>query len=165
MTRPTKILRKKYNTDYADKSVFAANARLLQSIWREENNIPLKRTYGNFLGLKQAYCEEHNFLSRNIKDEVKKEVESNEFRKGEDRKVIKTNRLYENLLASQPLAFNLFAELISPGYQLANRVLKSVFGDRILNITSIEFEISQVGVIIIILVTVQLLMCSSYMMD
>ena len=43
MTRPTKILRKKYNTDYADKSVFAANARLLQSIWREENNIPLKR--------------------------------------------------------------------------------------------------------------------------
>jgi len=142
MKRPDIAIQRKYKTDYNDKSVFAANARLLQSIWREEKGIPLKRIFGNYLSLKQAYCEEFNFLSQKIKDEVRKVVDGNELRDDNERKVIKTDRLYENLLASQPLAFNLFAELITPGYEVANKVFKKLFGDRIRNITSIEFEIS-----------------------
>ncbi len=142
MERPSPKLRKQYKTEYSDASAFAANARLLQSIWRDEKGIPLKRIYGNFLNNEQAYCEEANFLTQKIKDVVKREIEENEFREGKERKVIKKDRLYENLLASQPLAFNLFAELITPEYELANKVFRNIFGDRIKNITSIEFEIS-----------------------
>ena len=84
-----KLLSNKYKTGYADKSVCAAKARLLQSIWREEQGIPLKRTWGNYLSLTQAYCNQNNFLSQKIKDIVAKEVEANEQRKGKDKKVIK----------------------------------------------------------------------------
>ncbi len=142
MNKPPIEIRKKYKTSYSDRSDFASRARLLQSVWREEHGITLKRTWGNFLSLKQAYCKEHNFLTQKIKDEVRKEVDANENSFGKDKKVIKTDRLYENLLASQPLAFNLFAELITPGYKIANKVFKKIFGDVIHNITSIKFEIS-----------------------
>ena len=136
-------IKNKFRTAYADKSVFAANARLLQSIWREERNIPSLRTWGNYLSLDNAYCKQSNFLTEKIRAEVKKEVDDNELAEGEKVKVLKTDRLYENLLASQPLAFNLFAELKTPhGLELANTVFKNLFTDVIKNITGIEFEIS-----------------------
>lgn len=142
MIRPPLILRKEYKTEFNDKSVFAANARLLQSIWRHEKGIPLKRTFGNFLSTEQAYCNQLNFLTPKIREVVREEVEQNERKTGPERKVIKRDRLYENLLASQPLAFNLFAELIAPDYELANRVFTKLYSDQIKKITSIEFEIS-----------------------
>ena len=142
MEKPSLDLRKKYKTNYRDKSIFATNARLLQSLWREENKIELKRTYGNFLDKEQAYAEQRNFLTPKIKKIVEDELSLNDKRKGDQKKVIKKDRLYENLLASQPLAFNLFAELITPGYEVANKVFKNLFKYTIQKITSIEFEIS-----------------------
>jgi hypothetical protein len=142
MNKPEKSLRIKFATDYADKTAFAANARLLQSIWREENGIPLKRNYGNFLDENQAYQHEFNFLSDYIRKVVANEMLINETRKGADKKVIKKDRMYENLLASQPLAFNLFAELITPDYDLATKVFSSLFPEIIDRITLIDFEIS-----------------------
>ncbi len=142
MKKPPIELQRKYKTDYKDKSIFASNARLLQSIWREENNILLERTYGNFLSHEQAYDQELNFLTPKIKAIVKKEIEENVTRKGKDVKVMKKDRLYENLLSSQPLAFNLFGELITPEYELAKRIFKKLFPDKIKKVTSIDFEIS-----------------------
>lgn len=142
MKKPSIELQQKYFTNYPDKSIFFSNARLLQSIWREENHIPLKCKYGNYLDIEQAYSQELNFLTPKIREIVKNEVELNRNRKGKDKKVISKKRLYENLLSSQPLAFNLFAELITNDFELANIVLKQIFPNRILNITSIEFEVS-----------------------
>lgn len=142
MNKPPIELQRRYKTEYKDKSIFASNARLLQSIWREENKIPLERTYGNFLSHEQAYVQDLNFLSPNIRDIVKKEIEVNVTRKGKDVKVMKKDRLYENLLSSQPLAFNLFGELVTPDYELANKVFKKLFPDKITKVTSIDFEIS-----------------------
>ncbi len=139
-----KEIKKQFNTDYRDKSVFAENARLLQSIWRIEKGFPLnsKRGYGNFLGVEQAYFHEANFLTPTIKTFVKKEIEKNENRKGLDKKLIRKDRLYENLLASQSLAFNLFSELITSDFQLVNRIFRKIFKDREFDIISIDFEIS-----------------------
>ena len=142
MEKPSLQLRKQFRTDYYDKSVFAANARLLQSIWREEQGIPLKRAYGNFLDSDQAYCQKLNFLSQKIRNIVQIEIEKNEYLKGKNKKVIKKDRLYENLLSSQPLAFNLFSEFITPDYEIADKVFKKLFGNRIQKITSIEYEYS-----------------------
>ena len=41
------MLRRKYETDYYDKTDFASKARLLQSIWRTENGFEFEK-YGNF---------------------------------------------------------------------------------------------------------------------
>lgn len=142
MQKPSKSTRQKYFTDYSDKSDFASNARLLQSYWRENSNIKLERTYGNFLSVDQAYCQQLNFLTDKIRETVKKEIKENEKRKGKEKKVIKVDRLYENLLASQPLAFNLFAELITDDLKLANEVFRSIFSEKVQSISSIEFEIS-----------------------
>lgn len=142
MKKPPIELQRKYKTEYKDKSIFASNARLLQSIWRQENNIPLERTYGNFLSSEQAYVQELNFLTPNIRAIVKKEIEENVIRKGKDVKVMKKDRLYENLLSSQPLAFNLFGELVTPEYELANKVFKRLFPNKIKKVTAIDFEIS-----------------------
>jgi len=142
MKKPPIELQRKHKTEYNDKSVFASNARLLQSIWRQENNIPLERTYGNFLSPEQAYIQELNFLTPHIRGIVKKEIEGNSNRTGKDNKMIKRDRMYENLLSSQPLAFNLFGELITPDYELADKVFKKIFPDKIKKVTSIDFEIS-----------------------
>lgn len=142
MKRASKKIREQYNTDYNDKSDFAANARLLQSLWRENKKIPLMRKWGNYLSLEQAYCKQLNFISDKVRQKVKEEVDANELAKGNNVKVLKTDRLYENLLASQPLAFNLFAELITPDFEIANKVFNTLCGNRVKKITAIDFEIS-----------------------
>lgn len=142
MKKASLEIRKKYKTEYLDKSEFAANARLLQSMWRENNQIPLLRTWGNYLSIEQAYCKQLNFISDKVRLKVKEEVDANELATGKNVKVLKTDRLYENLLASQPLAFNLFAELITPDFDIASKVFNKIFGDRIKKIISIDFEIS-----------------------
>ncbi len=138
-----KELKTYYHTDkYIDRSLFAAKARLLQSIWRGENNIPYLPELGNYLNDEYAYTLESNFLTPKIREYVKNELNANDKRFGKDKKVIKKDRLYENLLASQPLAFNLFVELITPDFALATKVFKEIFGNMIQKITSIDFEIS-----------------------
>ncbi|MFZ4414389.1 MAG: PGN_0703 family putative restriction endonuclease [Bacteroidales bacterium] len=138
-----KELKEKFHTDYNDSSLFAGKARLLQSIWRKENNIPyLPAKFGNYINSEYAYKNESNFLTPKIREFIKNEIDTNEKRIDKNKKVIKKDRLYENLLASQPLAFNLFVELITPDYSLATKVFQRIFGNRIHNIISIEFEIS-----------------------
>ena len=60
--RPNKEIQKKYKTDYYDKTDFASNARLLQSIWRTENGFEFEK-YGNFLKLDFAKETGANFLT------------------------------------------------------------------------------------------------------
>lgn len=126
---------------------FAASARQLQDNWRKKNKFPIG-TYkqkqkdgsykdvelGNYIEKEFAFEKGANFLSKNIRDVVMATLKNKE--KGA--KIAKT-RLYTNLLSSQPLAFNLFAEL-SRDYELATKFFKEQFPKRIKEITKIIFE-------------------------
>jgi len=135
--KPSKELRKKYETDYNDRTDFASRARLLQSIWRAEKGYGFD-TYGNFLELNFAKETGANFLTKKTFEFVKEEVQN----KHNDRKVIKEPRIWNNLLSSQPLAFNVFGEL-KLDLKLATSTFKALYPERkIENVTAIEFEYS-----------------------
>lgn len=135
--KPSKELRKKYKTDYNDRTDYASNARLLQSIWRTEKGFEYEK-YGNFLKLDFAKKTGANFLTKGIFEIVKHEIECKHI----DRKVIKEPRIWNNLLSSQPLAFNIFGEL-KLNLKLASLVFKTLYPDRKINhVKKIEFEYS-----------------------
>ncbi len=135
--KPDKELRKKYKTDYSSDTDFASNARLLQSIWRTENGYEFEE-YGNFLKPDFAKESGANFITKGIFEIVKFEVQNKHI----DRKVIKEPRIWNNLLSSQPLAFNIFGEL-KLNLELANLVFKELYPERKIGIVKrIEFEYS-----------------------
>ena len=143
MEKPSSKLRNTFRTNYNDLSVFASNARLLQSIWRHENNIPHRMDYfGNFIEGDYAYKDQHNFHTAKVKNIVAEELRLNKARTGKEKKVIRAKRLHENLLSSQPLAFNLFAELIEDNFETVTNVFQKILPNTIKKITAIEFEIS-----------------------
>jgi len=135
--RPNKKLREKYNTDYYDKTEFASKARLLQSIWRVEKGYDFEK-YGNYLKLDFAKRTGVNFLTKRIFENVKYEI-ANKHIEG---KLIKEPRIWNNLLSSQPLAFNLFSEL-KHDLELATKIFQNIYPNRnINNIITIDFEYS-----------------------
>ena len=137
MKKPTKELKKIYNTDYSETSIFSSNARLLQSIWRTGKGYDFEK-YGNFL--KEDFAKESgtNFLTQNIFNIVKDEIANKHI----ERKVIKEPRIWNNLLSSQPLAFNLFGEL-KINLDLATKVFQDLYPERnIQKVTEIKFEYS-----------------------
>jgi PD-(D/E)XK nuclease superfamily len=135
--KPDKKLREKYKTDYYDKSDYASNARLLQSIWRTEKGLDFEK-YGNFLKLDFAKEKGTNFLTNGIFKIVKYEVKNKHI----DGKVIQEPRIWNNLLSSQPLAFNLFGEL-KLNKELATTIFKKLYPEKnIKQVTAIEFEYS-----------------------
>ncbi len=168
-------LKERFHTKCYDQSEFAEKARLLQSIWRVEQKIPINekrgntvnrkiktkitnddgtvtnkvelKTYtsnkiiGNYIDSVEAESKMHYFISKPIAEIVNAELEANEGRNSKDKKVLKKDRLLENMLSSQPLAFNLFGEL-SLDKVLAAKVFKSLFPDRIIDVICIQFEIS-----------------------
>lgn len=135
--KPSKALRIKYKTDYYDRTAFASNARLLQSIWRTEKGFEYKEgRYGNFLKPDFAKKSGANFLTKEIFELVKFKVANKHM------KVIQEPRIWNNLLSSQPLAFNLFGEL-KLNVEIATLVFKELYPDRLINkVIAIKFEYS-----------------------
>jgi hypothetical protein len=122
---------------------FQRRARLLQALWREERGLPIgERRPGIPLGsrLPKEYAKETgaNLMTPAARAAARREVEA--MRAGSGQK-IDEDRLWANLLSSQPLAFNLFAEL-GVDLALAGRVLKRLWPDRIATVTKIGFEYS-----------------------
>ena len=130
-----KELKKKFHTNYRDSSLFAEKARLLQSIWRTEKGHEYEK-YGNFLKVDFAKETGANYLTEYTFNIVKHEV-VNAKKQG---KVISEPRIWNNLLSSQPLAFNMFGEL-KQNTELATKVFQDLYPERNINsITNIEFE-------------------------
>lgn len=129
---------------------FSTWARELQNAWRVQNNFPIG-TYnqkqkdgsykevelGNYIEKTFALDKQKNFLTDNIRSVVTHALKTKE--KGA--KISKT-RLYTNLLSSQPLAFNLFAEF-SLNLSLATKFFRKQFPDKIKEVTKIIFEHSE----------------------
>ncbi len=76
-----------------------------------------------------------NFLTKNIKNVVDKTLTG---RTSSSSGIIRADRLYNNLLSSQPMCFNLFGEL-SVNTMLATRILGNVIPD-VTNVRQVKFE-------------------------
>jgi hypothetical protein len=151
--RPKDDVLKQNSIFVKNDSEFAAYARLMQNIWRinTKNNFPIgtykqqyidlngKRAYrivnlGNLIEKEFAIKTGANFLTENIKSVV-----VNSLKHKEKGATIERNRLYSNLLSSQPLAFNLFGEMALDN-NLATKLFVKLFPDRIKTVTKIIFE-------------------------
>ncbi|MCP3936999.1 MAG: hypothetical protein GY708_16705 [Actinomycetia bacterium] len=120
-------------------SAYQRRLRLLQSLWRCEQDLPAGEHRGEPLGssLAMPFAQETlaNYLTPTIQELVREEVEGP---KGEG-KLFATPRIYNNLLSSQPLCFNLFGEL-AVDLDLATAVCAQLWPGVVGAVTSIEFE-------------------------
>lgn len=134
---PDDILRKNHVlVESGYDSVFSSCARLLQSKWRQEHGYS-PEGLGNYVPLIEAKRDKVNFLTPEIYDLVEDEV------KNHPEKLIKQPRIWNNLLSSQPLAFNLFGMLkLEKDHVLATAVFRRLYPEKIKQVTGIEFEYS-----------------------
>lgn len=134
--RPDKKERVRFYVDCRGDSAFAACCRLLQSKWRERKGYP-KGEYGNFLNGDFAINSKANFLTDNIKQLVADKIISVRKQGG----VIREPRIWDNLLSSQPLCFNLFGEQYYD-LELATAYFRALFPGKVDKVTAIDFEYS-----------------------
>lgn len=138
---PTDIL-KAHKVHESYDSRFKSAARLLQALWREERGLPIgvhcspkgkRRKLGSRLDPDSAK-QGHNFLTPEIaklafRESVYREIGA----------VIEQERLWGNMLSSQPLCFNLFGGL-KLDIEKANRFFRHLFPDYVAAIDNIYFE-------------------------
>lgn len=138
---------------YPGDTGFAARARLLQSLWREKHGWPMegaedekhrqsegakpKRLYGNKLDPGFARKSGVNFLTPRIRELVRGKI--SEIR--ENGGMISEPRIWNNLLSSQPLCFNMFGEMTDDP-DLTTRFLEKVLPGTVTRVTRIDFEYS-----------------------
>lgn len=133
---PTEEL-KLYKAYFKSDSSFAAHARLLQSKWRSIKGYQ-SGDYGNYLELDFAKRTKANYLTDNIKGCVSKAIIEARNNGG----MIGEPRIWNNLLSSQPLCFNLFGEM-SCDPDLATVFFTSIFSNRVKRVEKIRFEHSE----------------------
>ena len=144
MKRPSKRFLDKFKADIKSDSVFRANTRLLQSIWREEKfkdkiGRHTARCLGSLLPKEIAVGKQANFLTKGIYETVVEEIRS---KKGTGA-VITEPRIWINLLSSQPLSFNLFGELKTEKHKdLATKLFRGLFPGLVKQVQDIKFEYS-----------------------
>ena len=121
---------------------FQRAVRLRQAFWREKRGYPIGLHRGVPLGtrLLMPGAEEHlwNYLTDGIRDVVRAEVLDPRRSEG---KLFARPRIFDDLLSSQPLCFNLFGEL-KRDLALASRVLGRLAPSRVKTVHRIEFEYS-----------------------
>lgn len=132
--KPDKDLLNRYGAYHPQDTDFSARARLNQSIWREQKGYP-KGKLGNYLEADFAKSSRSNFLTEKIKTLVQYEV----YQSHQEKKLISEPRIWENLLSSQPLAFNLFGELHFD-LKLATKFFKKLYPEKVSEVTRVLFE-------------------------
>jgi hypothetical protein len=119
---------------------FQAEARLRQAVWRERRGLPIGEHRGRPLGSRLAmpYAKDTlaNYVTDTIRDVVRAEVLDPKKAEG---KLYREPRIFDDLLSSQPLCFNLFGEMQRDLY-VASRVFAVLMDDPSLKVTNIEFE-------------------------
>ena len=143
-------MEKKYGEEYKGDSRFVAECRKLQSIYRVEIGEDIRpytdrygnvHCYGNYIsngdipkdGCWKNFLTECAFKHAEYRVENRKEYET-----------IESDRLFNNLLSSQPMAFNLFCplrQMCMDSPELATKVIKSALPDYpIHKVTEVELE-------------------------
>ena len=123
----------------SDGGGFRRAARTLQSVWREKKGYPAGEHNGRTLGsrLPVDFAKESlaNYLTPTIRDVVRAELGSS----SEDGRLFATPRIYNDLLSSQPLCFNLFGELAAD-LDLATALFRPLRPAAVEHVTVIRFE-------------------------
>jgi hypothetical protein len=123
-----------------DGTGFRRAARTLQSLWRERKNLPMGehngRSLGSRLPVELAENELANYLTPGIRSVVR-----NELAAAADSQLFSKPRIYNDLLSSQPLCFNLFGEL-KLDLALATAVMQALLPGVIGAVTQLCFEYS-----------------------
>ena len=123
-----------------DRYEYQWKLRLLQSLWRADNDLPYRidgdKARGAELPIPEAQHTLANYLTPEVRQVVQREVLDPEKSRG---KFYGSPRIFNHLLSSQPLCFNLFAELRSD-LPLASRALAQMTRGRLSEVTAIEFE-------------------------
>lgn len=127
-----------------DKYTYQRQFRVLQSLWREARGYAIgshigrdgPRPLGSRLPMPWARETLANFLSEPVRQVVREEV-LDPLRSRD--KLFGAPRIFEDLLSSQPLAFNLFATP-SRDLSLASRFIAHLTQESGLRVTAIEFE-------------------------
>lgn len=124
----------------AGDNLWQREARLLQARWREREELAVGLHRGRPLGSRLAmpFAKDGlaSFMTEATRDVVRAEVFDPLKSAG---KVYEEPRLYDNLLTSQALCFNLFAEL-QRDLGLASRALGRLLKGATVEVTAIEFE-------------------------
>lgn len=121
-----------------NEPMFRKRARIHQAWWRI--NV-LREPYAGYCSrINDEDRVGKNFLTDNIRAVVYKTLKD---RTAESRGLIEANRLYSNLLSSQPLCFNFFGEL-SADKDFALRVLKSWWPE-LTKVVNVIFEFAPTG--------------------
>lgn len=121
-------------------NAFQRVARLRQARWRERRDLPVGEHRGRPLGSRVAmpFARETlaSFMTDTVRDVVRAEVLDPVRSEG---KLYGAPRIFEDLLSSQPLCFNLFAEL-QRDHALAGRVFERLLARPDLRVVSVDFE-------------------------
>ena len=121
---------------------FQRRARLLQALWREEKGYPVGLHNDLPLGSRLAmpFAEESlvNYLTEAIREVVYVEVQGHPQDAGQ---LYSRPRIFNDLLSSQPLCFNLFGELRSD-LRLATGVFADLSSQRVAEASVLRFEYS-----------------------
>jgi hypothetical protein len=137
---PPEDLLRSHHAFVKSDNPFQRTVRLRQALWREERGYPVGLHRGVPLGtrLKMPDAEEHlwNYLTDGIRGVVRAEVLDPKRSEG---KLFARPRIFDDLLSSQPLCFNLFGEL-KRDLALATRVIARLAPDKIKTVHRIEFE-------------------------
>lgn len=124
-------------------SPFQRRARLLQSLWREERGLepgPRESGKAELLGSRLVMPEARETLANYLTERIRQIVRSETIDPSRDReKLYGKPRIFNDLLSSQPLCFNLFGEL-KADLDLATAALRRTWPDRIDAVVAIEFE-------------------------
>ena len=135
-----RLLRRYHAKESVDARAFQPRARLLQSIWRQQQGYDPAEYRGKLRGARipMPWAKETlaNYMTPTIKGVVRDEVMDRDKAEG---KLYGKPRIFNNLLSSQPLCFNLFGEL-QQDLDLASRVLEQLSDGRFETVTAIEFE-------------------------
>ena len=145
-------MEKEYGEEYNGDSRFVADCRKLQSIYRVEIDEEIRpytdrygnvHYYGNYISNGENPKEGcwKNFLTGYAFDYAKKRVNPENKKPYE---TIESDRLFNNLLSSQPMAFNLFCplqQMLEELPQTATKVIKAALPNYpIHKVTEVELE-------------------------
>lgn len=137
---PSKELLDQHDVLVGGDSAFQATLRLRQARWRETQGLPVGLHRDMPLGSRLAlpYAEETlaNYLTPTIRDVVRREVIAPD---PQHDKLYGKPRIFNDLLSSQPLCFNLFGEL-AVDLELASSVCSSLWPTSVDVVTKIDFE-------------------------
>ena len=143
-------MEKKYREEYKGDSRFVADCRKLQSIYRVEIGEEIRpytdrygnvHYYGNYISngeIPKVNCWK-NFLTECAFKHAEYRVENRK-----EYETIESDRLFNNLLSSQPMAFNLFCplrQMLDESREIATKVIKAALpGLPIHKVTKVELE-------------------------